>query len=101
MNLFPDELKEQAKDFPLYSQDEDEKMKPLIEALERVNDLMKQAEEIEKETEGKVFESDLDYITKRLKELSEYNEENFTELKETAKKIQKKNRRETQKHFYF
>lgn len=79
------------RDNYLFNQKLDKINKPLIEALERVNDLMKQAEEIEKETEGKVFESDLDYITRRLKELTEYNQENFTGLKKVAKQIQKKN----------
>lgn len=79
------------RDNDLFNQKLDKINKPILEMANRLNDLMKQAEEIEKETEGKVFESDLDYITERLKDLSEYNEENFTELKKIAKKIQKKN----------
>lgn len=79
------------RDNDLFNQKLDKINKPILEMANRLNDLMKKAEEIEKETEGKVFESDLDYITERLKDLSEYNEENFTELKKIAKKIQKKN----------
>lgn len=79
------------RDNDLFNQKLDKINKPILEMANRLNDLMGQLEEIEKETEGKVFESDLDYITRRLKDLSEYNEENFTELKKIAKKIQKKN----------
>lgn len=79
------------RDNDLFNQKLDKINKPILEMANRLNDLMKKAEEIEKETEGKVFESDLDYITEKLKDLSEYNEENFTELKKIAKKIQKKN----------
>ena len=79
------------QDNELFRQKLDNINKPILEMASRLNDLMKQAEEIEKETEGKVFESDLDYITRRLQDLSEYNEENFTELKKVAKQIQRKN----------
>lgn len=79
------------KDNELFNQKLDKINKPILEMVKELNDLMKQVEEIEKGTEGKVFEPDLDYITRRLKDLSEYNEENFTELKKVAKQIQKKN----------
>lgn len=79
------------QDNELFNQKLDNINKPILEMANRLNDLMGQLEEIEKETEGKVFESDLDYITRRLKDLSDFNEENFKELKKVAKKIQKKN----------
>ena len=79
------------RDNELFNQKLDNINKPILEMANRLNDLMGQLEEIEKETEGKVFESDLDYITRRLKDLSDFNEENFKELKKVAKKIQKKN----------
>lgn len=79
------------KDNELFNQKLDKINKPILEMVKELNDLMKQVEEIEKGTEGKVLEPDLDYITRRLKDLSEYNEENFTELKKVAKQIQKKN----------
>lgn len=85
------EDKKMKQDNELFNQKLDTINKPILEMANKLNDLMKQAEEIQKETEGKVFESDLDYITRRLKELSEYNEENFTGLKKVAKQIQKKN----------
>ena len=79
------------RDNELFNQKLDKINKPILEMVKELNDLMKQVEGIEKDTEEKVFESDLDYITRRLKDLSEYNEENFTELKKVAKQIQKKN----------
>ena len=85
------EDKKMKHDNELFNQKLDKINKPILEMVKELNDLMKQTEEIEKDTEGKVFESDLDYITRRLKDLSEYNEENFTELKKVAKQIQKKN----------
>lgn len=85
------EDKKMKHDNELFNQKLDKINKPILEIAKKLNDLMEQVEEIEKGTEGKVFESDLDYITRRLKDLSEYNEENFTELKKVAKQIQKKN----------
>lgn len=85
------EDKKMKHDNELFNQKLDKINKPILEMANRLNDLMGRVEEIEKGTEGKVFESDLDYITRRLKDLSEYNEENFTELKKVAKQIQKKN----------
>ena len=85
------EDKKMKKDNELFNQKLDKINKPILEMVKELNDLMKQVEGIEKDTEEKVFESDLDYITRRLKDLSEYNEENFTELKKVAKQIQKKN----------
>ena len=85
------EDKKMKHDNELFNQKLDKINKPILEMVKELNDLMKQVEGIEKDTEEKVFESDLDYITRRLKDLSEYNEENFTELKKVAKQIQKKN----------
>lgn len=85
------EDKKMKHDNELFNQKLDKINKPILEIAKKLNDIMGQVEEIEKGTEGKVFESDLDYITRRLKDLSEYNKENFTELKKVAKQIQKKN----------
>ena len=85
------EDKKMKHDNELFNQKLDKINKPILEIAKKLNDLMGQVEKIEKGTEGKVFESDLDYITRRLKDLSEYNEENFTELKKIAKQIEKKN----------